>query len=96
MVPTIERIDDSPLDRKRRLIRWVDGRRIKTRWWFDDSEPTTGPIRKYPKIDLNYFQNTADRSNYQISLRPWTDDNRSKDRHPRSRREEPLTSLRKS
>jgi hypothetical protein len=70
-------IDTTPLVRKRRLVRWVDGRRIKTRWWFDDTEPTTGPIRKYPTIDLAYFQRTARaRDPYQITLRPWIDDNR--------------------
>ncbi len=74
---TILESDQTPLDRKRRLVRWVKGRRVKTRWWFDDSEPTTGPIRKYPKIDLNYFQNKfRARDPYQVTLRPWTDDDR--------------------
>jgi len=75
MVLTIAKIDSTPLQRKRRLIRWVKGRRVITRWWFDDTEPTTGPIRKYPTIDLAYFQETARaRDPYQITLRPWIDD----------------------
>jgi len=74
---TIAKIDTSPLVRKRRLIMTVKGRRILTRWWFDDNEPTTGPIRKYPTVDLAYFVRTARaRDPYQITLRPWIDDNR--------------------
>ena len=44
---TIKEIDDTPVARKLRVVRWVNGRRVKSRVWFDDTEPTTGPIRKY-------------------------------------------------
>ena len=70
---TITDIDDTPLSRKPRVICWVNGRRVKTRIWFDDTEPTTGPIRKYPEIDLNYLQTKFRmRDPYQVTLRGWT------------------------
>jgi len=73
-VGTMERIDTTPLVRKRRLVRWVKGRRVNTRWWFDDSEPKQKPQKSdtFPLINLGYFQKRADRGNYQVSLRPWT------------------------
>jgi len=72
---TISETDTTPVVRKRRIICWVKGRRVNTRWWFDDSEPTTGPIRKYPKIDLNYLKSKYVAGDpYQVTLRGWTDD----------------------
>ncbi len=72
---TISDTDTTPLVRKRRIICWVRGKRVNTRWWFDDTEPTTGPIRKYPKIDLNYLKSKYRAGDpYQVSLRYWTDD----------------------
>ncbi len=74
---TISKIDSTPLHRRVRIIRWINGQRVKTRLYFDDKEPTTGPIRKYPQIDLAYFQRKARaRDPFQVTLKPWTDDNR--------------------
>ncbi len=70
---TIKEIDETPVVRKLRITRWVNGRRVKSRVWFDDTEPTTGPIRKYPEIDLAYFQNKArTRDPFQVTLLGWT------------------------
>lgn len=71
---TMEKSDTTPLVRKRRLVRWVAGRRVLTRWWFDDSEPKQKPQKSdtFPLIDLGYFQKRADRANYQVTLDPWT------------------------
>jgi len=70
----MERIDTTPLVRKRRLVMWVKGRRVNTRWWFDDSEPKQKPQKSdtFPLIDLGYFQKRADRDDYQVTLAPWT------------------------
>ncbi len=74
---TIEDTDTTPLLQKRRLTCTVRGRRVKTRWYYEIVEPTTGPIRKYPTIDLAYFERTARaRDPYQVTLRPWMVDNR--------------------
>lgn len=71
---TMEKNDTTPLVRKRRLVRWVKGRRVITQWWFDDSEPKQIPQKSetFPLIDLGYFQKRCDPDNYQVTLKPWT------------------------
>lgn len=77
----MERIDTTPTHRKVRTIRFVNGRRVKTRIWFDDSGADIGIPPKsetYEKINLEYYQKKAvNLKSYQITLRPWTEESPS-------------------
>ncbi len=73
---TMERIDTTPLFRRIRFRKRVNGRRVKTRVWFDETGAERIPQKsiKFPTIDLEYYQKVApDLETYQITLRPWTD-----------------------
>lgn len=78
----MERFDTTPTHRKLRVVRIVNGRRVKTRIWFDDTGADIGiPPKsedKFEIIDLEYFQKKAvNLETYQVTLRPWTQESPS-------------------
>ena len=79
----VERVDITPLGRKIRFRKTINGIRIKTQLWFDDIGAERIPQKSikvlHPEIDLDYFQKIAiNLGTYQVSLRPWTEENPSK------------------
>ncbi len=79
---TVEKVDTTPLARKIRFRKTINGIRINTQLWFDDSGAERIPQKSikvlHPEIDLDYFQKTAiTLVTYQVSLRPWTEENPS-------------------
>ncbi len=72
----MEKIDTTPLLRRIRFRKTVNGRRVKTRLWFDDNGAERIPQKsiEFPIIDLEYYQKIAPNlETYQITLRPWID-----------------------
>ena len=78
MVRTITENDTTPLKRKLRFVRRVNGRRVKTRVVFDDTGAERIPqkmCQPFPEINLRYFQEIAPKlGSYQVTLRPWLDE----------------------